>query len=93
MAAVGAAGPAPKDLQTRTTQHLLKLLLPAAGAKAMDRSDPGHAQYGSPERESGAIDVQLTLADLRETEAAFSRIKVHGGRMSEKYMRDLDLMV
>jgi hypothetical protein len=59
----------------------------------MDRSDPGHAQYGSPEREYGAIDVQLTPADLREIEAAFSKIKVPGGRMSGKCMQDVDLMV
>ena len=38
----------------------------------------------------GAINVQLTPADLREIETAFSNIKVHGGRMSEKYMRDVD---
>ena len=37
-----------------------------------------------------AINVQLTPADLREIETAFSKIKVHGGRMSEKYMRDVD---
>jgi aryl-alcohol dehydrogenase-like predicted oxidoreductase len=38
----------------------------------------------------GAINVQLTPADLREIETAFSKIKVHGGRMSEKYMRQVD---
>jgi aryl-alcohol dehydrogenase-like predicted oxidoreductase len=38
----------------------------------------------------GAINVELTPADLREIEADFSKIKVHGGRMSEKYMRDVD---
>jgi aryl-alcohol dehydrogenase-like predicted oxidoreductase len=38
----------------------------------------------------GAINVQLTPAGLREIETAFSKIKVHGGRMSEKYMRDVD---
>jgi aryl-alcohol dehydrogenase-like predicted oxidoreductase len=38
----------------------------------------------------GAINVQLTPADLREIETAFSKIKVHGGRMSEKFMRDVD---
>jgi aryl-alcohol dehydrogenase-like predicted oxidoreductase len=37
-----------------------------------------------------AINVQLTPADLREIETSFSKIKVHGGRMSEKYMRDVD---
>jgi hypothetical protein len=29
-------------------------------------------------------------ADLREIETAFSKIKVHGGRMSEKHMREVD---
>ena len=38
----------------------------------------------------GAIDVQLTPADLREMDAAFSKLTVHGGRMGEKYMRDVD---
>ncbi len=38
----------------------------------------------------GAINVQLTPADLREIETAFSKIKVHGGRMSEKYMWEVD---
>ena len=39
----------------------------------------------------GAVDVQLTSEDLREIETAFSKIKVHGGRMSEKYMREVEL--
>ncbi len=38
----------------------------------------------------GAINVQLTPADLREIETALSKIKVHGGRMGEIYMRDVD---
>ena len=38
----------------------------------------------------GAVDVQLTPADLREIETAFSKITVHGGRMGEKYMRDVE---
>ena len=37
-----------------------------------------------------AIRLRLTPADLRELEAAFSSITVHGGRMSEKHMRDVD---
>jgi aryl-alcohol dehydrogenase-like predicted oxidoreductase len=39
----------------------------------------------------GAVNVQLTSADLREIETAFSEIKVHGGRMSEKYMQEVEL--
>jgi aryl-alcohol dehydrogenase-like predicted oxidoreductase len=38
----------------------------------------------------GAINVQLTPADLREIDAAFSKIKVHGGRMNEEQMRVVD---
>ena len=38
----------------------------------------------------GAIDLQLTPANLREIDAAFTKITVHGGRMSEKHMRDVD---
>jgi len=42
------------------------------------------------EENLGAINVQLSSADLREMEAAFSKIKVHGGRMGEKFMQDVD---
>ena len=38
----------------------------------------------------GAINVQLTPADLREIETAFSKIKVHGGRMNEEQMKVVD---
>ena len=38
----------------------------------------------------GAINVQLTPADLREIETAFSEIKVHGGRMNEEQMKVVD---
>ncbi len=38
----------------------------------------------------GAINVHLTPADLSEIEPAFAKIKVYGGRMGEKYMRDVD---
>jgi len=37
-----------------------------------------------------AINVQPTSADLREIETAFSQIKVHGGRMSEKHMEQVE---
>jgi aryl-alcohol dehydrogenase-like predicted oxidoreductase len=35
----------------------------------------------------GAINVQLTRADLREIDTAFSKIKVHGGRMNKEQMQ------
>jgi aryl-alcohol dehydrogenase-like predicted oxidoreductase len=38
----------------------------------------------------GAINVQLTPADLREIENAVSKIKVHGGRMNEEQMKVVD---
>jgi aryl-alcohol dehydrogenase-like predicted oxidoreductase len=51
---------------------------------------PGTRNLDHLKENLGAINVQLTPADLREIETAFSKIKVHGGRMSEKYMRDVD---
>ena len=38
----------------------------------------------------GAINVQLTPEDLREIDSAFSKIKVHGGRMNEEQMKVVD---
>ena len=51
---------------------------------------PGTRNMDHLEENLGAINVQLTPADLREIETAFSKIKVHGGRMSEKYMREVE---
>jgi len=38
----------------------------------------------------GAIDVLLTPADLREMDAALSKIRVHGGRMNAQQMQVVD---
>jgi aryl-alcohol dehydrogenase-like predicted oxidoreductase len=38
----------------------------------------------------GAINVQLTAADLREIATALSKIRVHGGRMNEEQMNVVD---
>ena len=38
----------------------------------------------------GAINVQLGYDDLREIETAISKITVHGERMSEKHMQQID---
>ncbi len=38
----------------------------------------------------GAINVRLTPEDLREIDTAFSKIKVHGGRMNEEQMKMVD---
>jgi aryl-alcohol dehydrogenase-like predicted oxidoreductase len=51
---------------------------------------PGTRNLDHLEESLGAINVQLTPADLREIETAFSKIKVHGGRMSEQYMREVE---
>jgi diketogulonate reductase-like aldo/keto reductase len=37
-----------------------------------------------------AVNVQLTPADLREIDTAFSKITVHGGRMNEAQMKVVD---
>ena len=41
----------------------------------------------------GAINVQLSPADLGEIETAFSQSKVHGGRMNEMQMQIVDQTV
>jgi aryl-alcohol dehydrogenase-like predicted oxidoreductase len=38
----------------------------------------------------GALNVELTPADLREIDGALSKIKVHGGRMNEEQMKVVD---
>ncbi len=38
----------------------------------------------------GAINIELTSADLREIENAFSVVSVQGERLSEKYMEQID---
>ena len=41
----------------------------------------------------GALDVQLSPADIAEIETAFSKIKVYGGRMNEMQMKVVDKTV
>jgi len=55
-------------------------IVPIPGTSKMDHLDENLA----------AVDVHLTTADLREIETAFSQIKVHGGRMSEKHMQQVE---
>ena len=38
----------------------------------------------------GAINIELTPADLREIDTAVSKIEVHGGRMNEEQMKVVD---
>ena len=54
---------------------------------------PGTRNIDHLEENLGAINVQLTPADLGEIETAFSKLKVHGGRMSEKHMQQVDQTV
>ena len=53
-------------------------------------SIPGTRNIDHLNENLGALDVQLTPADLSELEAAFSKIKVHGGRMNEMQMKVVD---
>lgn len=56
-------------------------------------SIPGTRNPDHLEENLGAIKVQLTPADLRELETAFSKIEVHGGRMNEEQMKVVDQSV
>jgi len=51
---------------------------------------PGTRDVDHLKENAGAIDVQLSAADLGEIESAFSKITVHGERMSEQHMRQID---
>ena len=55
-------------------------IVPIPGTRNMDHLDEN----------LGAINVQLTPADLREIDTAFSKIKVHGGRMNAEQMKVVD---
>lgn len=54
---------------------------------------PGTRRRDHLDENLGAVRVQLTSEDLRQIEAAFSAITVHGERMSEKHMRQIDTSV
>ena len=51
---------------------------------------PGTSQIDHLNENLGTINVELTQADLREIETAFSKITVHGGRMNEAQMKVVD---
>jgi aryl-alcohol dehydrogenase-like predicted oxidoreductase len=51
---------------------------------------PGTRNLDHLDENLGAITVQLTPSDLREIDAAISRIEVHGGRMNEEQMKVVD---
>ena len=51
---------------------------------------PGTRRLDHLEENLGAVRVELTPPDLQEMETELSRIKVHGGRMSTKYMVEVE---
>ncbi len=51
---------------------------------------PGTRNMDHLEENLEAIHIQLTPADLREIDAAFSKVMVHGGRMNEMQMEVVD---
>jgi aryl-alcohol dehydrogenase-like predicted oxidoreductase len=51
---------------------------------------PGTRNVNHLSENLAAMNTQLTSADLREIDAALSKIKVHGGRMNEEQMRVVD---
>lgn len=53
-------------------------------------SIPGTRSSAHLNENLGASTVQLTPADLSEIKTAFSKLTVHGGRMSEKHMQQVD---
>lgn len=53
-------------------------------------SIPGTRNMDHLNENLGALNVQLTPADLSELETAFSQLKVHGGRMNEMQMQVVD---
>ena len=51
---------------------------------------PGTRRLDHLEENLGALRVELTSADLQEIRAELSKIEVHGGRMSAKYMVEVE---
>jgi len=51
---------------------------------------PGTRRVEHLEENLGAINLELTLAELQEIDAELSTIEVHGGRMSAKYMTEVE---
>jgi aryl-alcohol dehydrogenase-like predicted oxidoreductase len=51
---------------------------------------PGTRKLARLEENIGATEVELTSGDLREIDGAFSKITVHGARLSEDHMKLID---
>jgi aryl-alcohol dehydrogenase-like predicted oxidoreductase len=54
---------------------------------------PGTRSLAHLHENTGAINVQLTVEDLQEMDAEFSRLTVHGERMSDMHMQQIDRSV
>ena len=54
---------------------------------------PGTRRLDHLQENLGAADVQLSPADLRDIDAAFSKLTVHGGRMNKEQMLVVDQTV
>jgi aryl-alcohol dehydrogenase-like predicted oxidoreductase len=50
---------------------------------------PGTTKLDHLRENNGAINVQLTAADLRDIESAFARIEIYGGRMDARQMAQI----
>ena len=51
---------------------------------------PGTRKLERLEENLGAVNIELTPGDLREIDAAYSKIKVQGARLSEDHMKLID---
>jgi aryl-alcohol dehydrogenase-like predicted oxidoreductase len=56
-------------------------------------SIPGTRNMDHLNENLGALNIQLTFADLSELETEFAKLKVHGGRMNEMQMKVVDQTV
>ncbi|CCV04206.1 hypothetical protein MESS2_1230007 [Mesorhizobium metallidurans STM 2683] len=54
---------------------------------------PGTRNFDHLNENLGALNVELTSADLGEIETAFSTITIHGGRMNDAQMELVDQTV
>ena len=54
-----------------------------ARAKALDRADPGTTKLHRLEENLASTEIQLTTDDLRDIDAAASRIDLKGERLPE----------
>jgi aryl-alcohol dehydrogenase-like predicted oxidoreductase len=53
---------------------------------------PGTRRVEHLDENLGALDVRLAAEDLREMETAFAKIEVRGGRMSPKFMSEVETL-